>query len=96
MKRSSPAIEPQAMPESTAARLVELGSCIEYLEKIGRLVRVHSAVSTKHELAGIAKHYEGQKCVLFERVKGSKYPVFMGKRLKFPHFRVSYVYINRD
>ena len=78
MKRSSPAIEPQAMPESTAARLVELGSCIGYLEKIGRLVRVHSAVSTKHELAGIAKHYEGQKCVLFERVKGSKYPVFMG------------------
>ena len=78
MKRSSPAIEPQAMPESTAARLVELGSCIEYLEKIGRLVRVHSAVSTKHELAGIARHYEGQKCVLFERVKGSKYPVFMG------------------
>ena len=46
MKRSSPAIEPQAMPESTAARLVELGSCIEFLEKIGRLVCVHSAVST--------------------------------------------------
>lgn len=78
MKRSTPTIATQAMPESTATRLVELGSCIEYLENMGRLVRVHSAVSTKHELAGIARHYEGQKCVLFERVKGSKYPVFMG------------------
>ena len=31
-----------------------------------------------HELAGIAKKYEGKKCVLFEKVKGSAYPVFMG------------------
>ncbi|MEJ2166145.1 MAG: UbiD family decarboxylase, partial [Desulfobacterales bacterium] len=78
MKRRSPATATQAMPEGIAARLIELGSCLEYLEKAGRLVRVHSAVSSKHELAGIARHYEGKKCVLFERVKGSKYPVFMG------------------
>jgi len=66
------------MPESTAARLVELESCLEFLAKAGRLVRVQSAVSSKYELAGIARRYEGKKCVLFERVKGSKYPVFMG------------------
>ncbi|UCD81199.1 MAG: UbiD family decarboxylase, partial [Desulfobacterales bacterium] len=78
MKRSSPPVAPKAMPDSTAKRLVELGSCLEYLEKEGLMVRILSAVSSKHELAGIARHYEGKKCVLFERVKGSKYPVFMG------------------
>jgi len=78
MKRSFPAIAPKPMPESTAKRIVELNSCLEYLERAGQLVRVHSTISSKHELAGIARHYEGQKCVLFERVKGSKYPVFMG------------------
>jgi hypothetical protein len=51
MKGRSPATATRAMPEGTAARLVELGCCLEYLEKAGRLVRVHSAVSSKHELA---------------------------------------------
>ena len=78
MKRSSAKDAQKKMSESAARRLTELSSCIEYLEKTGRLVRVKSAVSSKYELAGIAKQFEGQKCILFERVKGNKYPVFMG------------------
>ena len=78
MKRGSHAKTPEPLPDSAAERLIELTSCLEYLEKSGSLVRVHSAVSSKHELAGIARQYEGKKCVLFEHVKGSKYPVFIG------------------
>jgi 2,5-furandicarboxylate decarboxylase 1 len=78
MKRGSSAKSQAQLPDSAAKRLIELTSCLEYLEKSGRLVRVHSAVSAKHELAGIARQYEGKKCVLFEHLKGSKYPVFIG------------------
>ena len=59
-------------------RLVDLGACIAHLEKTGQLARVHSEVDSRHELAGIAKRMEGGKCVLFERVKGSKFPVLAG------------------
>lgn len=68
----------QPMPDEVADRLVDLGSTIDYLEKTGQLVRVKSEVDPKYELAGIAKQYEGKKCVLFEHVKGSAYPVFIG------------------
>ena len=67
-----------AMPEEVAQRLVDLSSGISYIEQSGNLVRVTSEVDPEYELAGIAKKYEGKKCVLFERVKGSEYPVFMG------------------
>ena len=61
-----------------ADRLVDLSATIAYLEQTGNLVRVKSEVDPDYELAGIAKQYEGRKCVLFEKVKGSDYPVFMG------------------
>lgn len=61
-----------------ADRLVDLSATIDFLDKTGNLVRVKSEVDPDYELAGIAKHYEGKKCVLFEKVKGSEYPVFMG------------------
>jgi 2,5-furandicarboxylate decarboxylase 1 len=66
------------MPKKVAKRLIELTTCIEYLKKTGNLVCVTSEVDPKYELAGIAKKFEGRKCVLFERVKGSKCPVFIG------------------
>ena len=47
MKMGSPKIGQKKMPDRTARRLTELNSCIEYLEKAGRLVRVKSAVSLK-------------------------------------------------
>lgn len=72
------AAEPAGKPADVANRLVDLSDCIAYLEKTGNLVRVKSEVDPKFELAGIAKKFEGKKCVLFERVKGSKYPVLIG------------------
>lgn len=67
-----------AVPRAAAARLVDLGACIEYLESAGSLLRVRTEVDPKHELAGIARRLEGGKPVLFERVRGSAYPVFTG------------------
>ena len=61
-----------------AKRLVDQSACIAFLERTHQLVRVRSEVDPRHELAGIARRFEGTKCVLFERVKGSAYPVFTG------------------
>jgi 2,5-furandicarboxylate decarboxylase 1 len=78
MKKNTPSTARQKRSEHAIDRLTDLTSCISYLEKTGCLVRVKSAVASKYELAGIAKRFEGKKCVLFERIKGSKYPVFIG------------------
>jgi 2,5-furandicarboxylate decarboxylase 1 len=59
-------------------RFAELNACIAFLERSHRLARVRSEVDPRHELGGIARRFEGGKCVLFERVKGSDYPVFTG------------------
>jgi len=67
-----------SMPPEIGDRLVDIKKCISYLEKTGNLIRVKSEVDPKYELAGIAKKYEGNKCILFEKVKGSRFPVFMG------------------
>ena len=67
-----------AVPAEVGDRLVDIKKCIDYLEKTGNLVRVKSEVDPKYELAGIAKKYEGKKCILFEKVKGSAFPVFIG------------------
>jgi 2,5-furandicarboxylate decarboxylase 1 len=68
----------RASPSPVAQRLIDLGACIAHLEKSGNMTRVRSVVDPRHELAGIAKHFEGGKCVLFERVKGSDFPVLIG------------------
>ena len=66
------------MRKEVAKRLIDLTNCIEFLEETGNLVHVRSEVDLKYELAGLAKQFEGKKCVLFEKVKGRKYPVFIG------------------
>jgi 2,5-furandicarboxylate decarboxylase 1 len=59
--------------------VADLGAIVKWLDRRGRLVRVRSEVDPAHELAGIASRFEGGPCaVLFERVKGSRYPVFTG------------------
>jgi 2,5-furandicarboxylate decarboxylase 1 len=63
---------------AAAKRLVDLGACIDFLDKTGNLVRVRSEVDPRHELAGIARRFEGGKCVLFERVKRSAHLVLVG------------------
>jgi 2,5-furandicarboxylate decarboxylase 1 len=67
-----------------ANRLVELKSCIDFLDKTGNLIRVKSEVDAKYELAGIiyASHKSGcGKAMLFEKVKDSAYPVLCGMLL---------------
>lgn len=77
MKRHASA-EPKPMPEKVAKRLSELQVSLLYLKKTGNLARVKSPVDSRHELAGIAKNFEGKKPLLFEKIKGSRYPVFVG------------------
>lgn len=78
MEKRARVVSRKQMPEDVAKRLTDITSCIQYLGKTGNLVRVKSSVASKHELAGIAKKFEGKKCVLFEKVTGSRYPVFVG------------------
>lgn len=61
-----------------ARNLIDIQSYIEYLEQNNHLIRVKSEVDPVHELAGIAKRFEGGKAMLFENVKGHQYPVFIG------------------
>ncbi len=48
------------MPREVAERLVDLDTCLSFLRESGCLVRVCSQVDPWHELAGIARHYEGK------------------------------------
>ena len=62
-----------------AIDIADLAAIIKWLDGRGRLVRVRSQVDPAHQLAGIAAKFErGPRAVLFENVKGSRYPVFTG------------------
>lgn len=56
----------------------DLQSCLRFLEQNDGLVRVKSPVSLKHELAGVARCFEGREVVLFENVEGEFCPVIAG------------------
>ncbi|MBE0593465.1 MAG: UbiD family decarboxylase, partial [Gemmatimonadales bacterium] len=59
--------------------VADLGAIIKTLDRRGRLVRVRSEVDPEYQLASIAAKFEGQpQAVLFEKIKGSRYPVFTG------------------
>ncbi len=58
--------------------LLDLQTCIARLKKERLLVRVRTEVDPVHDLAGLARRFEGGKCVLFERVAGSDFPVLIG------------------
>ena len=59
--------------------VADLGAIIDWLDRKGRLIRVRSEVDPAHQLAGIAAKFEGgPRAVLFEKLKGSAYPVFTG------------------
>jgi 2,5-furandicarboxylate decarboxylase 1 len=76
MPSTRPAKNPR--PRAAAHPLLDLQASIAMLKKLGLLVRVKSEVDPVHDLAGIAKRFEGGKCVLFERVAGSDFPVLTG------------------
>lgn len=71
-------VNPGAPTPAQARRLVDLGACIDFLDSSGQLARVKTEVDSRFELAAVAKRFEGGKCVLFERVKDSAYPVLTG------------------
>lgn len=48
------------------------------LAEAGRLAVVKSEVDPVHELAGIAREFEGGKVVLFEKVRGFAFPLAIG------------------
>jgi len=57
----------------------DLALIVEDLEKMGRLTRIKSEVDPNLDLAGIAAKLEGgPRAVLFENVKGHRWPVFTG------------------
>lgn len=58
--------------------LTDIQGYIDFLESRNCLIRVKNEVDPILELAGIAKKFEGTKPILFERVKGSQYPVLIG------------------
>ncbi len=59
--------------------LHDLAAIIADIDASGRLARVRSEVDPRHELAGVAANLEGgRKAVLFEKVKGHRWPVFAG------------------
>ena len=64
---------------SSEAVVADLGAIIKWLDRRGRLIRVRSEVDPAYQLASIAAKFErGPRAVLFEKVKGSRYPVFTG------------------
>ena len=56
----------------------DLQAYVNALEKKGLLARVQTEVDLVHELAGVAKHFEGKEVVLFEKVRGYTMPVLIG------------------
>jgi len=56
----------------------DLQAYVQNLEKKGLLARVRTEVDLVHELAGVAKHFEGQEVVLFEKIRGYEMPVLIG------------------
>ena len=59
--------------------LHDLAAIIAELDAKGRLARVRTEVDLRHELAGVAAKLEGgPSAVLFEKVKGQRWPVFAG------------------
>lgn len=56
----------------------DLQACIAHLELTGNLAKVKTPVNLVHELAGIARRFEGRQTVLFEKIATSNIPVFTG------------------
>ena len=57
---------------------MDLQEIVEKLKTEKRLVTIKSSVDPIHELAGIAKEFEGKQAVLFEKIQGHTQPILMG------------------
>ena len=72
------AAQPQANTDKKTGVIRDLQGYVQILDKEGRLARVRTEVDLKHELAGVAKHFEGKEVVLFEKVRGYDMPILIG------------------
>ncbi len=57
---------------------MDFKQCIEKLEKNNRVVHIKTPVDLKHEVAGVAKEFEGKEVVVFDKIKGQEYPLSIG------------------
>lgn len=57
---------------------MDFKQCLEKLEADGRLLHVRDEVDPVHELAGLARKFEGRQVLVFDRVKGHKFPLTIG------------------
>ena len=57
---------------------MDFQNCLKKLEKNGRLIRVEDEVDLVHEAAGIAKKFEGQEVVIFDKIKDRNFPLAIG------------------
>ncbi|MDD4767683.1 MAG: UbiD family decarboxylase [Desulfotomaculaceae bacterium] len=57
---------------------MDLKEVIKKLEDAGKVVHIKTEVDLKHELAGFARKFEGKQIVVFDKVKGSDFPVVCG------------------
>ena len=58
--------------------LDDLRNVVELLGERGRLARVRTSVDPELELGGVARRFHGGKAVVFDKVKGSRFPVLTG------------------
>lgn len=58
--------------------LDDLRNVVDLLAASGRLARVRTSVDPELELGGVARRFHGGKAVVFDKVKGSRFPVLTG------------------
>ena len=51
---------------------------VKSLDEAGKVVHVKTEVNLEHELAGVARKFEGKEVVVFDKIKGSDFPVAVG------------------
>jgi len=57
---------------------MDFKQCLEKLEADGRLLHIKNEVDLLYEVAGVAKKFEGGKVVVFDNIKGQKFPLAIG------------------
>ena len=57
---------------------MDFQQCLKKLAEAGRLLHVRDEVDPVHELAGLARKFEGREVLVFDKIKGQQFPLAMG------------------
>lgn len=57
---------------------MDFKDCLKKLEEQGKVKHVKSEVSLVHEAAGIAQEFEGDEILVFDKLKGQRFPLSIG------------------